>query len=201
VAVDGRGTIYHATIAEIRPTEVMCDVASVEHLDEPNRIVLGVGVLKNPARLDYLVEKATELGVNEIVFLVTERSVSTRLKTGHWEKLALSAMKQSGRSHLPHIAGLASFGEFLKTPAGDCLKLIPHEQIASPSLLQVRAMHRHRSFQICIGPEGGFTEGEVGQAEDAGYHAVSLGPYRLRTETAAVTAVALCMGEMGDGTV
>ncbi len=191
--VDGVGGLYGATIEEIRPDEVVCHITTTTRVKESVSIVLGVGILKNPARLDYLVEKSTELGVSEIVLLETERTISGRLKTDRWNNLALAAMKQSGRAYLPRVTLPVPFHEFLRDKSNEVLGVIPHEKLETPTLPQVLTRERRRSIRICIGPEGGFSDREFQEAEEAGYQGVSLGVNRLRTETAAVVAVAYCV--------
>ena len=190
--IDGLGNIYTATIERIGREDVECAVLSHTVQQESFHIVLGVAVLKNPARFDFLVEKATELGVREIVPLVTERTMTNRVKTEHWQRLALAAVKQSGRSILPTLLPLSSIREFVRGKKENSLAVIPHEKISVPLLSDV-VQHDTRPFmRICIGPEGGFSDAELQEAVEAGFQAVSLGPHRLRTETAAVAAMTFC---------
>ena len=190
--IDGQGNVYTATIERIGREDVECVILSHTVQRESFHIVIGVGVLKNPARFDFLVEKATELGVREIVPLVTERTMTNRVKSEHWERLALAAVKQSGRAILPTLLPLTSLKEFVRRKKENSLAIIPHEKISVPLLFDV-VQHDSRPFvRICIGPEGGFSDAELQEAVEAGFQPVSLGPHRLRTETAAVAAMTFC---------
>lgn len=196
--VDGLGSVYTAAIGQIGKDTVQCHIHSREQQTRPVRIVLGVGLLKNPSRFDFLVEKSTELGVAEIVPLATARTIATRGKSEHWAKLALAAMKQSGRAYLPTIAPVVSFGDFVRARRGDELALLAHEKSSGSSLHELLRAGAHTAIRIAIGPEGGFNESEVAGALEAGWREASLGEYRLRTETAAVAAVAEVSAYLGD---
>ncbi len=190
--VDGLGTAYACVIQEIDKKNVVCAVRSHATTALHPRIVLGFGLLRNPSRIDSLVEKATELGVSRFVPVLTERVLHHRIKADRWEKIALAAMKQSGRSHLPTIASLTPLNEFFNATPASALAIIPHEKGSYPPLTQVRATQDFDEIAICVGPEGGFTDEEIDLAVKHGYQPVSLGEYRLRAETAAIAAVANC---------
>lgn len=194
--VDGAGTLYRVNIERIEPGSVLCATLSREESpSEPSRrLTLAVGLLKQTARFDMLVEKCTELGIWSIVPLITERTIARRARSDRWHKLALAAMKQSGRSVLPAILNPVTFQEFLPTPEPDSLRLIAHETIASPSLRELTTPGQPRAY-VCIGPEGGFTEREIRGALEAGFTPVGMGLRRLRTETAAIVAVASLLQE------
>jgi 16S rRNA (uracil1498-N3)-methyltransferase len=192
--VDGNGTAYSAVIVDIGRHMAHCAITARHHgLHEPGRAVtLGVGLLKNPASFDYLVEKTTELGVTAIVPLLTERSILKNAKTERWKKLSLAAMKQSGRCVWPTVSPLATFSEFLARVAHSTPGIILHEQIETPFLKDAIPAGA-ASLVLCIGPEGGFSGEEVERATGAGFIAAGLGPRRLRTETAAVVAAAAAL--------
>jgi len=196
--VDGAGSVFTARVDRIQKKSAECQVLARGSQQHGPNIEIGVGLLRNPSRFDLLVEKATELGVSSIVPLATERVLIHRTKTDHWKKIALSAMKQSGRAFLPSIGALTSFDEFVRSAPRSALALIPHERGDHPSLSQVLVAQGTEDIRVCIGPEGGFTDGEVDRAIRAGFHVVTMGSYRLRTETAAIVAVTLCVSEHRD---
>ena len=99
-------------------------------------------------------------------------------------------MKQSGRCVLPAIHPLMSFSDFIHSANPDSVKLIPHENVEIRTIGQVLQAEQKSSVCLCIGPEGGFSDQEIDRAEKAGFLSVGLGPRRLRTETAAIVAVA-----------
>jgi 16S rRNA (uracil1498-N3)-methyltransferase len=191
---DGSGNLYDAVITEISRRSATCTITA-QHIreNEPDReVVLGAALLKHGANFDFLVEKATEIGVYAIVPLMTERTISRHAKTDRWQKLALAAMKQSQRCYLPQLRPLTPFPEFLRTAEAHSVKLIPHEKVTGPPM-RTAIPESARRVVIAVGPEGGFTEEEIAEALQAGFVSVSLGPRRLRTETAAVIATATAL--------
>jgi 16S rRNA (uracil1498-N3)-methyltransferase len=189
--VDGRGMAYDVVISEITARTALCSILAVHPMKhEPQRkVIVGVGLLKNSSNFDYLVEKTTEVGVTAIVPLLTVRTIPRHAKTERWQKIALAAMKQCGRSVLPAIRPLMAFADFLESTRTESSKYISHEKVESPALRNVE-IGNNATVCLCIGPEGGFSHEEIEQARGAGYIAVSLGPRRLRTETAAIVAAA-----------
>jgi 16S rRNA (uracil1498-N3)-methyltransferase len=191
--VDGNGNCYDALITSITRQAASCRItASTRGLHEPARaLTLGAGMLKNPSRFDYLVEKASEIGVVRIVPLLTERTIPRHAKTERWQKLCIAAMKQSGRCVLPEVLEPVTFMEFISTYEPRALKYIPHEQAEIP--LAASRIRGDGPAVVCIGPEGGFSDEEVALAQEAGFQPVSLGTRRLRTETAALVACAIVL--------
>jgi 16S rRNA (uracil1498-N3)-methyltransferase len=152
------------------------------------------------ARMDVAVEKATECGVGRIVPLQTERSVvrgrDASERVARWRRIAASATAQSGRARLPEIAPFAALADVLERPEGARL-LLAHRAAGSRPLAAALAGARPgEAVVVLVGPEGGFTEAEIDLAGRRGALAVSLGPNRLRTETAAVVAVALAVAAL-----
>ena len=185
---DGEGTVYTATIISIDRQRTLCRITArqAEYNESPRRLTLAVGLTKNPARFDLLVEKTTELGVATIIPLLTRRSIRHAPRTERWRAIALAAMKQSLRSRLPQIQEPAILPEVLSRLPGQNA-LILHERASGP-LLPLLGPALGNAPWVLIGPEGGFTEEELQEATGAGCRSVSLGVRRLRTETAAVAA-------------
>ncbi|MBI5475297.1 MAG: 16S rRNA (uracil(1498)-N(3))-methyltransferase [Ignavibacteriales bacterium] len=191
--VDGLGTAFDVRLNEIKKhTAHGTILQEFKHHNEPsNEIAIAVGILKNPSKFDFLVEKTTELGVRKIIPLLTERTIPTHAKIDRWQKLALSAMKQSGRSFLPVVEELTTFDDLLKRNREYEYKLIAHEK-KNPG---VHIQHDskvlgHKNILILIGPEGGFSDDEVERSVSSGFKLLFLGDRRLRTETAAIVAAA-----------
>lgn len=195
---DGEGTAYSATITSVSRQRSLCRIsARHDGFNEPAQNVrLAVGLTKNPGRFDYLVEKATEIGVSSIVPLVSERTIRQAPRTERWRSIALAAMKQSLRSRLPQIEELTTLSRLLAEP-GPSAGVILHEPSEAGHLASLRSRLGGRPT-IAIGPEGGFTEEELHQAAGAGWFRASLGARRLRTETAAVVAAALLLSGASD---
>jgi 16S rRNA (uracil1498-N3)-methyltransferase len=191
--VDGLGTAYDIRLEEIKKKMASGVILSTSHNhNEPSTFVtIAVGILKNPSKFDFLVEKVTELGVKEIIPLLTERTIPSQAKNNRWQKLALAAMKQSGRSYLPHVRELTTLEWLLDEKIAADIKLIAHEKAEEPQTFEQFYEKRSKSALILVGPEGGFSDIEVEQCLAAGFSPISLGERRLRTETAAIVSVAL----------
>jgi 16S rRNA (uracil1498-N3)-methyltransferase len=190
---DGNGMMYEAVIADIGSMETRCSISAMHRkYNEPSiDITLAVSLLKNPARFDTLVEKTTELGVHTILPISCERTISHNEKHDRLEKIALSAMKQCGRCWLPRIQPQQEFKLLVDNSLHYQVKFILHEKIDSSQTIisEIKSHEDVHSLLLVVGPEGGFTEGEITQASQAGFKSVSLGARRLRTETAAIVAV------------
>jgi 16S rRNA (uracil1498-N3)-methyltransferase len=155
---------------------------------------IGLALLKNRSRFETFLEKAVELGVREVIPLRTHRTEKGQFKVQRAEQLLIAAMKQCGRSRLVRLAPLQSLAVVLGQDDAE-LTLIAHEQTApEESLARVLAAHPAvPSLRVLIGPEGGFRDEEITEAQQAGYMPVSLGLRRLRAETAALVAAATVM--------
>jgi 16S rRNA (uracil1498-N3)-methyltransferase len=193
--VDGQGTAYDVRLGVLKKRTVKGTIFNVyRHHHEPSvSVTLGVGILKNPSKFDFLVEKATELGVNEIVPLKTERTIPEHAKTDRWHKLALAAMKQCGRSYLPNITSLTTLDECMDRHSTFDCKLIAHEDVDHSSFIERSTIASSTSIIVLIGPEGGFTDEEIERAVVKRFTPISLGERRLRTETAAIVAAMMIL--------
>lgn len=194
VVVDGEGGWYRVRleVAERQQAAGRIVERRAEVGEAAYDLTLAVGLLKNAGRFETFLEKAVELGVRAIVPLVTERTERPRLKRARAEGILLAATKQSGRSRRPPLAEPTRLVEVLGDLSDFDLALVAHEAAgAEAALLRTLATPPPpRRAVVLVGPEGGFTEDEVARAQAAGARIVSLGPRRLRTETAAITAAA-----------
>ena len=197
---DGANTVYNAEIVRVDREETECEIIDTSSgVNEPKiEIALAVSLLKNPARIDFLVEKAVELGVRTIIPLSCERTIPHHEKHARLEKIALAAMKQSERCYLPKITDLMEFGDLVSHAQGYSLRLIPHEKTEQSHFIGAVMQHHQnvKSVLLIIGPEGGFTEREVELATAHQFIPISLGPRRLRTETASISALSWIVGGM-----
>lgn len=196
--VNGAGKAFEVVIRLVAPEMIECEILfEHHHLHEPDiNITLAVAQLKNPSRMDWIIEKATELGVRTIIPLQTSRTIARSPKEDRWNNIALAAMKQSGRCILPKISPPAEFDVVIANSTEYDVKLIPYERTDHVLFIAEALKHRKppRSAMILIGPEGGFTDDEVLKAEKAEFTQVSLGRRRLRTETAAIIALSWVVG-------
>ncbi|MFI5251516.1 MAG: RsmE family RNA methyltransferase [Bacteroidota bacterium] len=193
--VDGKGCAYDAVLEDLKKKTASGRITAVyrDHNEPPLRITVAAGVLKNPSRFDFLVEKATELGVTKILPMTTRRVITGHAKTDRWQKLALAAMKQSCRSFLPEVTPLTRLNDIMKSDEKFDLKIIAHEHAGETGSIKHLQPGTAENILLLIGPEGGFTDEEVDSCIAAGYKPLYMGARRLRTETAAITALALLM--------
>jgi 16S rRNA (uracil1498-N3)-methyltransferase len=196
---DGSGTEFRGTLLEVgkKRVRVQLDDSFAGQPESPLRIHLGQG-LSRGERMDWAIQKATELGVSEITPIVSERC-EVRLKDeraekrqAHWQQVAVSACEQCGRSVVPVIHSPVPLADWLKRTEAD-LKLVLHP-VAEP----LTSHDKPDTLAFLIGPEGGLNDAEVEQAKDTGFHAARLGPRVLRTETAPVVALSVAQQLWGD---
>jgi 16S rRNA (uracil1498-N3)-methyltransferase len=184
---NGNGYLFTVRILEAHPQHCMAEVISSQRKpDKRYYLHLAVAPTKNNTRYEWFLEKATEIGVDEITPLICKRSERKAIKAGRMEKVLESAMKQSLRAYLPKLNQAISFHEFIKKEHQD-LKLIAHCEEDEKTDLK-RRLGADQDVLILIGPEGDFTREEIRMAYDQGFGPVSLGESRLRTETAAIVA-------------
>lgn len=185
--VDGKGNLFKCIITDSHPKATKIEIISKEHQFPYWSVVitLAIAPTKNMDRMEWLVEKAIEIGVNKIVFINCHNSVRKLIKKDRLEKIAISAMKQSLKAHLPEICEMTDFVDFIKSDkssqkfVGYCDYTIPREDFA-------KAYNGKSDLTIMIGPEGDFTSDEINKALKSGYKPVTFGNTRLRTETAAL---------------
>jgi len=187
---DGKGRRWSARLESVGKNRAECRIIDEYPFQAPVQpeIRLGIGLIKSNL-LDEIVVNATALGVTEIVPLLTIHSIKTGVNRERLEKLALSALKQSGMARAPRISDPLTLDKWLDLCSDAPVKLIT-EQHESVSLERIKALPDARRVAVMIGPEGGFAESEIRGASLAGFAAVNIFPYRLRTELAAVMALA-----------
>ncbi|MBK8808562.1 MAG: 16S rRNA (uracil(1498)-N(3))-methyltransferase [Bacteroidales bacterium] len=194
--VDGKGTFFTAEIINDNPKH--CVVAVIDKTSQVNRsefINIAIAPTKNTDRIEWFLEKCTEIGINSIYLMKTENSERTNIKTERLEKLIISAMKQSLKAHKPLIHELITFNELLKATSGYAQKYIAYCDEAPEKVFLPDVYKKGSKTIVLIGPEGDFSATEVALAKKIGYKVVSLGESRLRTETAGMVACTImnCM--------
>lgn len=196
IVTDGKGSKFSATI--IKADRQSCELQQVQQLENgkgaPVRIHLAVAPTKNIDRFEWLLEKATEIGIDEITPLIAHRSERTQIKKDRLHKLLVAAMKQSMRCRLPQLNDPVPFKELINAKSkavvqsSAALKTICHCQRQDLPLLK-NIIQQTEEVLILIGPEGDFTNDEIERAEENGFISSSLGEARLRTETAGLVAL------------
>lgn len=185
---DGNGNLYKAQITTPNPKSCGIDVIGHTHYPKSNtHIHIAIAPTKNTDRMEWFVEKSVEIGIQEISFLKCFNSERKVIKKERFHKKAISAMKQSLNYHLPKINEMIGFND-LTMHAGAEQKFIAIVDFTNPKTLLEAASPDCSSYLVLIGPEGGFSEQEIQTAKNKNYIKVSLGPARLRTETAGLVA-------------
>ena len=196
-AFDGHGSEAKARITEISRDEVKFEILAKASSPRATHPVWLAQALTKPKSMDLILQKATELGVSELVPLQSDHSVAqvgeekAEAKTGKWQKLTIEAAKQCGQNWLPVVHAPIAPKDFVANIPRGGLKLIASLQPEAKPLKAVLREHLP-SLQpgtpviVMIGPEGDFTPAEIGQARSAGFSPVSLGKIILRAETAAI---------------
>jgi 16S rRNA (uracil1498-N3)-methyltransferase len=198
--LDGRGGRTRASVESVERRSVLVR-AGATLLDEAEGrtyIALGVGVLSDRSRFEWIVEKGVELGAREIIPLATERSEG-RFHAERAGRIAVAALKQSQRAYLPDIPLPMAFASMLERADGFDLIAVCHESAAVADTLPklLAATPAARRIALLVGPEGGFSDSEIERARAASSAIVSLGEARLRAETAALVALALAANLAG----
>ncbi len=190
---DGRGRFYTCRLVCAHQRHAGVEIVSVEERPLPwaQTLTVAVAPTKHLDRMEWLVEKMTEVGVNRIVPILTDRSERRELKVERLEKIAVSAMKQSLKAVLPEILPL--------TPLKEVLEMMPDAQrfvaYCDPAVERIdlaKSYEPRKDTLLLIGPEGDFTPGEIERTLASGFKPVTLGENRLRTETAALYALSAC---------
>jgi len=199
---NGQGGEYAGSIDEIRRDTVVVSILERRDVDResPCQLTLAQGISRGE-RMDWVVQKATELGVWQIAPIFTERSIvqlderQASRKLQHWRSIAIAACEQSGRNRVPQITQPVGLYELLekRTSSGTALLLSPGAPLRIADMASAGTQ-----ITVLIGPEGGLADVEQQAAVKAGFTPVRLGPRVLRTETAAVCALTLLQQKFGD---
>ena len=192
---NGQGGEYHARLTRIDRKQVMAEVVShsPREAELPYRITLAQGI-PEAGKMDWIIEKAVELGTSDIIPLAAQRSVvrldgeRAEKRLSRWKAIVISAAQQCGRNRLLHIAPPIGTGEYLRqtTPSPRIL----FSPRATATLSEWARRQKPQDITLMIGPEGGFSPEEETLAEQQGVTFLSMGPRILRTETAGLAAVA-----------
>jgi len=189
--VDGLGNRYTSVISDPDPsnTELRIAETKIEYLKRDFSLHLGIAPTKSNVRFEWFLEKATEIGIEEVTPLICDHSERNRLRMDRSERILVAAMKQSGRAYLPKLNPATNFAEFIENAVAD-VKYIAHCREALgelPGSPQEKSM----SWLVLIGPEGDFSASEVEMAKKSNFQEISLGEAVYRAETAGIIACQL----------
>ena len=193
--MDGQGTFYRAEVTIAATKRCLYEIRETLPQEKSwhGRIHLVIAPTKMMDRIEWMTEKSTEIGFDELSFLNCAFSERHNIRTVRLDKIVVAAVKQSRKPWKPQLNSLQSFKEFIKTPRegqkyiAHCYDEVPREDLFQ--LLQQAPVDD--DVTILVGPEGDFSIDEVRMAQQYGYQSVSLGNSRLRTETAGLMAVAM----------
>lgn len=187
--VDGKDHRYECVIVEAHPKHTVIEIVSEEEIHPywKERIIVAVAPTKNIERIEWFIEKAVEIGVDEIYLIKCERSERKNIKLERLEKIVVSSMKQSLKLRLPKLIGLVDFKDFVSN-LNCAQKFVGYCDKNVERRLFVKEFDPGEDVTIMIGPEGDFTPKEIELAFSHGFLPVSFGESRLRTETAALYA-------------
>jgi len=188
ILVDGKGGLFTAEITDSNPKRCAVKVikSDLNVGVKDYHIHIAIAPTKNIERIEWFLEKATEVGIDQITPLNCRFSERKEIKNDRLEKVMISAMKQSLKARLPILNQLTKFKDFIAQPFNG-QKFIAHCDDQHRDLLK-KMIAPNQNYLILIGPEGDFSAEEIEQAIKAGFHPVSLGNSRLRTETAGLVA-------------
>lgn len=193
VLMDGQGCFYEAVISATSSHHCFYTIRQTLLQQRPwqGRVHLAIAPTKMAERVEWLVEKATEVGIDEFSLLDCQFSERRQMKVPRLEKILISAMKQSRKAWKPELHEMQSFSSFIKNHTdghryiAHCYKEVPRVNLFD----ELRRASATDDAVVLVGPEGDFSIDEVRQAIDAGFISVDLGQSRLRTETAGLSAV------------
>lgn len=193
---DGQSREYESVISAIAKDKVILAIREVKKITEDKvlSICLACAIPKR-AKIDFIIEKAVELGADRIIPLQTERTIvkvspeAAQGKLKRWQAIAREAAKQCGRITLPAIEPVALFKDALSKIKEYDLSLIPNLGADTQNINEVIANFKGRSVIIFIGPEGDFSESEIALSRAAGARGVSLGDFTLKVDTAAIAVI------------
>ncbi|TCL36378.1 16S rRNA (uracil1498-N3)-methyltransferase [Anaerospora hongkongensis] len=205
VVVDPVGQAAVARITQASDTEVFLSMETMleEEREAPITIRLAQGLPKSD-KMDFIVQKAVELGISEIIPMEADTSVvrydaaKQQNRRERWQKIAAEAAKQCQRTIVPNVAAVQDLAKLLAATGGETQIIVLYEGQVPLGLKQVLREKPGNDYLLIIGPEGGLSSREVQLAQERGAAIVTMGPRILRTETAALAAIAAVMYEHGD---
>ncbi|MBX7124400.1 MAG: 16S rRNA (uracil(1498)-N(3))-methyltransferase [Cyclobacteriaceae bacterium] len=184
---DGRGQLYQVRLSTVKNSRYAFEITGAAPGPRRTaRLTVAVAPTKQADRMEWFLEKAVEIGIDQVVWMHCRHSERTSIKPDRMEKIAITAMKQAGHGYLPVLTPMTPFDQVVKgfASAQNFICTVP----AAPNDLLLRMARPAADTCVLIGPEGDFSADEVAMAVTAGFQKASLGPHRLRTETAALAA-------------
>ncbi len=187
---DGQGNFFETKIIEINKKKCVVEIAQQQTIEKPkHRTTIAIAPTKNRERLEWFLEKATEIGVDEIQLIKTQHAEKSNVAIERLEKILVAAIKQSNQAWLPVLKPLITFDELIKLKNFDQFFICHNLPPATQQLIQVA--NPNLKTLMAIGPEGGFSHQEIEMALKNNFQMVLMGNNRLRTETAGIVAATI----------
>lgn len=201
---DGQGNEYLAAIIKLEDSVICQIIEKIESVPEPEfKVALWQGIPKGE-KMDFIIQKCTELGISRINPLYTKYTVvrlepkKQKNREERWQRIAFEAAKQCGRAVVPSIGSILNWQDVLAAPKQDGLFLLFAETQKKPGLKQTLENNSgFKEIHLLVGPEGGFAEQEINTAQSSGWYPVSLGRRILRTETAGMAGLTMVLYQYG----
>jgi len=206
VLFDGKGTEYWGVIESRRLHWMTVKIwkTNTPRRESPIEVILGQALLKGD-KMDYVLQKTTEMGVSAIFPFISSRTVpklggeKAEMRRSRWKRIVVESSKQCGRTVPPRVERIRDLESILAWSAPDVVKLIPWEKEEISLKERIRQFDKKSvKFLFLVGPEGGFSEGEISAARGNGFIPVGLGPRILRSETVGVAMLSILQYEFGD---
>lgn len=186
---DGKGLRLQVVIEQITKQDIRCKIVKRAYHDTARSYHLEIAIAptKNMSRIEWLLEKGVEIGLDRMVFLQCDHSERVKIRLDRLERIAWSALKQSQQFHMPELTGMKSFREFVAEPKQNTQQYLAHLSDQSKPFRSLASAKGN--IRILIGPEGDFSKEEIEWALQHKWVPCTLGHTRLRTETAAINAI------------
>lgn len=206
IEVVSEGKVHLCQIIDIRNDGIYAEILDIVNgrNEPPIDLVLFQGIAKGD-KMDFIIQKSTEIGVKRIYPVITKRTVvkinsekKRKNKLDRWRSISLEAAKQSKRDFIPEVNDIISFDEMVDILKKEEYIVVPYEKENISDIKQTLQKVEDRKVNVIIGPEGGFEEEEINSLKKIGGQTVTLGPRILRTETAGIVTMSLILYELGD---
>ena len=206
ILFDGTGWEYETVIKQFIADGISVEVLKKDRVPDKFVNITICQALPKANKMDFIVQKATELGADRIIPFQSARSIprltadKARFKVSRWRNIATEAARQCGRADIPEVEGILSYEEVIAYPKREKLKIIFWEEESVRGIRQVLRDEKYNGIKdivVIIGPEGGFLKKEVDRAVDKGFISVSLGRNILKVETAVLTILSIIQYEKG----
>jgi len=199
---DGLGTEYICEINDIRRKSLIVKIRNERKIPTTNAFITVAQAIPKLEKMDYIIQKCAELGVSSVIPIITERTIvrihkdKQENRCKRWEKIAKVASKQCGRSDIMQIKKISNFRDIVTSYGNSSLKIMPSLAGNRVKLKDLIKSNKGENITIFIGPEGGFSPSEVELAAKNKVNLISLGPYTLKSDTAAIVVCAILNYEL-----